>query len=249
MIRALIIDDEPHCVQRLQSLLNDNAGEMVRVEAHAPSVEEGLIAIRANSPDLVFLDVHLGDKTAFNLLEQLESKNFDIIFTTAYDQYAVRAFRFSALDYLLKPVDADDLKEALQKVAVKREKNETAARLDALMHNLKDIKGTNKRLCVPVMNGFTFLQMSDIVRCQSNINYTTFFLKSGQTLVVPRTLKEFEAMLSDYNFFRVHNSHLVNMACIKSYNKGKGGYITLMDNSVIDVSVRRKDEFLKKLMG
>lgn len=249
MIRALIIDDEYHCVQRLQTLLNDNAGEIMCMEKHASSVEEGLAVIRSDSPDLVFLDVHLGSKTAFDLLEQLESKNFDIIFTTAFDQYAVRAFRFSALDYLLKPVDADDLKQALQKLTIKRDKNETASKLDTLMHNLRDIQGTNKRLCVPVMNGFTFLQVSDIIRCQSNVNYTTFFLKNGRSLVVPRTLKEFEAMLSDYNFFRVHNSHLVNMACIKSYNKGKGGYITLLDDSVIDVSVRRKDEFLKKLMG
>lgn len=249
MIRALIIDDEYHCVQRLQTLLNDNAGEIMCMEKHASSVEEGLAVIRSDSPDLVFLDVHLGGKTAFDLLEQLESKNFDIIFTTAFDQYAVRAFRFSALDYLLKPVDADDLKQALQKLTIKRDKNETASKLDTLMHNLRDIQGTNKRLCVPVMNGFTFLQVSDIIRCQSNVNYTTFFLKNGRSLVVPRTLKEFEAMLSDYNFFRVHNSHLVNMACIKSYNKGKGGYITLLDDSVIDVSVRRKDEFLKKLMG
>jgi two-component system LytT family response regulator len=249
MISALIIDDEYHCVQRLQTLLGDNAGEIMCMEQHASSVEEGLAMIRSNLPDLVFLDVHLGNKTAFDLLEQLESKNFDIIFTTAYDQYAVRAFKFSALDYLLKPVDADDLERALQKLTVKREKNETASKLDTLMHNVRDIQGTNKRLCVPVMNGFTFLQVSDIIRCQSNINYTTFFMKNGQSLVVPRTLKEFEAMLSDYNFFRVHNSHLVNMACIKSYNRGKGGYITLLDDSVIDVSVRRKDEFLKKLMG
>jgi two-component system LytT family response regulator len=249
MIRALIIDDELHCVRRLQKLLNGNAGEIICMEEHASSVDEGLAAIRSNSPDLIFLDVHLGDKTAFDLLEQLESKTFDIIFTTAFDQYAVRAFKFSALDYLLKPVDADDLRQALKKLTVQREKNETASKLDTLMHNLNDIKGTNKRLCVPVMNGFTFLQVSDIIRCQSNINYTTFFLKNGRSLVVPRTLKEFEGMLSDYNFFRVHNSHLVNMACIKSYNRGKGGYITLLDDSIIDVSVRRKDEFLKRLMA
>ncbi|WEK37062.1 MAG: LytTR family DNA-binding domain-containing protein [Candidatus Pseudobacter hemicellulosilyticus] len=248
MIKAIIIEDEQHCVQRLQGLLQQQAPLAVRVVAVAGSVAEGLQAIREHRPQLVFLDIQLQEQTAFDLLGQLEQKDFEIIFTTAYDQYAVPAFRFSALDYLLKPIDPDQLQEALTRITGRQQDHHTAARLDALLHNLKDLQGATKKICVPVMNGLVFVQVSDIIRCQSQVNYTTFYLKDGQTMVVAKTLKEFEGMLNDYNFFRVHNSHLVNIAYIKSYNKGKGGYVVMSDDSEVEVSSRRKEAFLKKLM-
>lgn len=249
MIKALIIDDELHCIQRMASLLNQFAPETVYLSASATSVEEGIQAIRDHAPDLIFLDVQLHDKTAFDLLGQLPLRNFNIIFTTAYDQYAVRAFRFSALDYLLKPIDADELMQAIRKHALEKEKKDTKEKLEALLHNVKSLHSTTKRICVPVMTGIAFIQIGDIIRCQSKVNYTTFYLKDQPNMVVAKTLKEFEELLSEFNFFRVHNSHLVNMAYIKSYNKGKGGYITMTDNSSIEVSTRRKEEFLKKLAG
>lgn len=247
MIKALIIDDEQHCINRLSVLIEEHFSQTIQVAGSFQTVEEAVIGIRKIQPDLIFLDVQIGDKSGFDLLKQLNDINFEIIFTTAYEKYAVQAFRFSALDYLLKPVDADDLKAAIHKLKELRSRKDTAGRLDVLFHNMKNLQGSSKRICVPVVNGMVFLQVNDIVRCQSDINYTTIFLKDGKSLVVAKTLKDFEAMLSEYNFFRVHNSHMINLNYIKSYNKGKGGYITMTDNSSVEVSTRRKEEFLKKL--
>ncbi|HSC37389.1 MAG TPA: LytTR family DNA-binding domain-containing protein, partial [Chitinophagaceae bacterium] len=135
------------------------------------------------------------------------------------------------------------------KLARKKERKEWPDKLDTLLHNLKTIEGNSKRIGIPTINGFTFLQVNDIIRCQSEINYTTLFLKDKQKITVAKTLKEFEELLCDYNFYRVHNSHLINLACIKNYNKGKGGFVLMSDNSEIEVSTRRKEEFLKKLLS
>jgi two-component system LytT family response regulator len=170
-----------------------------------------------------------------------------VIFTTAHQQYAVQAFKFSALDYLLKPIDPDDLIQAVLKLKEKNSKEEMSAKLDSLFHNLKSMQGAAKKISVPTVNGFSLIDVNDIIRCQSDINYTTIFLKDKQRITVAKTLKEFEELLSNYNFYRVHNSHLVNLHYIKNYNKGKGGFVSMTDNSTIEVSTRRKDDFLKRL--
>lgn len=247
MTRAIIIDDEQHCIDRLSKLLKENAASELHLMDSFQTVESGIGAIHKLQPDLVFLDVQINDKTGFDLLQQLPSVNFEVIFTTAFEKYALQAFKFSALDYLLKPIDPDDLTAALGKLKEKLSAKENAARFDTLFHNLKNIQGTNKRICVPVISGLVFIQVSDIVRCQSDVNYTTIFMKDKQKLVVAKTLKEFDEMLGDFNFYRVHNSHLINLAFIKSYNKGKGGFVTMTDNTDIEVSTRRKDDFLRKL--
>jgi two-component system LytT family response regulator len=245
MITAVIVDDEQHCTDRLSSLLAQLFSKNIQLIGCFNTVYDALSGIKKLQPDLIFLDMQINDKTGFDLLQQSEQINFEVIFTTAYEKYAVQAFKFSAIDYLLKPVDASDLKSALDKLNDKISKNDKSKKIDALLHNMQS---ASKRICVPVINGLVFLQVTDIIRCQSEINYTNIFLKDKQKLLVAKTLKEFEEMLADYNFFRVHNSHLINLAYIKSYNKGKGGYVTMMDNSSIEVSTRRKDEFLKKLM-
>ncbi len=244
MIRAIIIDDEEHCISRLTSLLLDHCSDNIHLMESFRSVEDGIAAIKKLQPDLVFLDVHINEKTGFDLLGQLPSINFDLIFTTAFEKYAIQAFKFSAIDYLLKPIDADDLKQAVQKLDEKNSKKSSPEKLQVLLNNLQ---GKSKRICVPVMNGLVFLQVSDIIRCESDVNYTTFFLKDKEKLMVAKTLKEFEELLSEYNFFRVHNSHLINLAYVKNYVKGKGGYVVMDDHSEIEVSTRRKDAFLKKL--
>jgi two-component system LytT family response regulator len=170
-----------------------------------------------------------------------------VIFATAYEKYAVQAFKFSAIDYLLKPVDADDLKQAVNKLQQKISKEEATKKFETLFYNLRNIQGNTKRITVPTVKGFEFLQVNDIVRCQSDINYTIIFLKDKQKITVAKTLKEFEELLIDHNFFRVHNSHLINLFYIKSYNKGKGGTVVMADNSQVEVSTRRKDDFLKRL--
>lgn len=244
MIRAIIIDDEEHCIKRLSGLLQEHCENRIHLMDSFRSVEEGLAAIRKLQPDLVFLDVQINDKTGFDLLSQLDEINFELIFTTAFERYAVQAFKFSAIDYLLKPIDEIDLKQAVQKINDINVKSSAPEKLQVLFNNLQ---GRSKRICVPVMNGLVFLQVSDIIRCESDVNYTTFFLKDKEKLMVSKTLKEFEELLTEFNFFRVHNSHLINLAYVKKYVKGKGGYVIMEDHSEIEVSTRRKDDFLKKL--
>jgi two-component system, LytTR family, response regulator len=244
MIRAIIIDDEQHCIDRLKSLVEEQLSSSVHIMHSFKTIDDGVKAIQKYKPDLVFLDVQVHDKTGFELLQQLDEINFEVIFTTAYEKYAVQAFKFSALDYLLKPVAAEDLQQAVNKLVQKNPKIDTTKKLETLLGN---IYSASKKICVPVVNGIVVLNVNDIVRCQSEINYTTIFLKDKQKMTVAKTLKEFEELLTEYNFFRIHNSDLVNMAYIKSYNKGKGGSVIMMDNTEIEVSTRRKDDFLKKL--
>jgi two-component system, LytTR family, response regulator len=247
MIKTIIIDDEQHCIDRLSGLLINFHSENIRLTGTFSTVDEGASAINKLQPQLVFLDVEIHERTGFDLLKQVEKVNFEVIFTTAYDKYAVQAFKFSAIDYLLKPITPEDLSDAVNKVQDKISKNDTAVKLDTLFHNIKNIQGAGKKICVPVVTGLVFLDIAEIIRCESDINYTTIYMKDKQKLVVAKTLKEFEEMLTEYNFFRVHNSHLINLAFIKSYNKGKGGFLTLIDNSSIEVSTRRKDELMRKL--
>lgn len=247
MIKAIIIDDEQHCIDRLKGLIENTYAGAINVMGTYSSVNDGVQAINELQPGLLFLDVQIHEQTGFDLLKKVTNINFEIIFTTAYEKYALQAIKFSAIDYLLKPVDAEDLKLAVEKLNKKIAGNEMAGKIDVLFHNLKNIQGATKRISVPTINGFSFLHVSDIIRCQSDINYTTIYLKDKQKITVAKTLKEFEELLTEYNFFRVHNSHLINLAYLKSYNKGKGGSVSMTDNSEIEVSTRRKDEFLKKL--
>jgi two-component system LytT family response regulator len=246
MLKAIIIDDEQHCIDRLTRLLAEAAAPVQLLQSYQ-SVQDGLQGIKEHQPDVVFLDVQIQEKTGFDLLGELKEINFEVIFTTAYDRYAVQAFKFSALDYLLKPVDSGDLLQALRKLNAKVSRNEMSGKFDVLFHNMKNLQGISKKISVPTVNGFSFLPVSDIIRCQAEVNYTTIHLKEHQKITVAKTLKEFEELLTEYNFYRVHNSHLINLAYIKSYNKGKGGYVSMSDNSEIEVSTRRKDDFLKRL--
>jgi two-component system, LytTR family, response regulator len=248
MLRAVIIEDEQHCIDRLRSQLTEVASSSIHLLDSYQTIEEGLHAIRKLQPDVVFLDVQIQERTGFDLLIELKEINFEVIFTTAYERYAVQAFKFSAVDYLLKPVDINDLKEAISRLNDKISKKEMLGKLNVLLHNLKDMQGASKKISVPTINGFSFLAVNDIIRCQSDVNYTTIYLKENHKLTVAKTLKEFEELLTEYNFYRIHNSHLINLAYIKSYNKGKGGYVSMIDNSEVEVSTRRKEDFLKRLV-
>jgi two-component system LytT family response regulator len=248
MIKAIIIDDEQHCVDRLSNLLVACCADSVELVGTAQSVEEGIDSARRLHPDLLFLDVQLRDRTAFEMLEQLTGTPLNVIFTTAFEKYAVQAFRFSAIDYLLKPVAAEDLLMAVARLREKMSKEDMARKLDVLFHNMKGLSGSSKKIAVPTTTGLEFLDVNNIVRCKAEENYTVLFLREGkQKMTVARTLKEFEELLGDYNFFRVHHSHLINLSHIKRYHKGKGGHVAMADNSEIEVSTRRKEEFLKRL--
>ena len=247
MIKALIIDDELHCIDRLVNLLIPSHEKMLEIAGTATNLEDGIKAITLLKPDVIFLDVQINEKTGFDLLRALPEINFAIIFTTAFERFAIQAIKFSAIDYLLKPIDAADLDVALMKFMNERSQKLTAQKIDILLQNTQNKKDIPKKIIVPTITGFEFLDISDIVRCRSDINYTTIYLRDKHKLVVAKTLKEFEELLGGHSFFRVHNSHLINLDYIKSYNKGKGGSVKLTDGTEIEVSSRRKDDFIKKL--
>ncbi len=248
MIRAVIVDDEQHCIDHLTRLLKKHSDE-IELTGHFMNVSDGIKAIKSLQPDLVFLDVQIHDETGFDLLGKIKEKNFEVIFTTAFDRFAVQAFKFSALDYLLKPVDPEDLSAAIKKIKASDKHSGFNEQINNLLFNIRSANRQLQRICVPVLNGMIFLEVNEIIRLKSDSNYTQFFLKDGQKIMVSRTLKEFDDLLSGNNFFRIHQSHLINLACIKQYTKGKGGYVTMTDGAEIEVSVRKKEEFLKKVMS
>lgn len=247
MIQAIIIDDEPHCIEYLRRLLHDEFTGRIELTGIAQTVNEGIKQISFLQPDLVFLDVQIGEKTGFDMLRQINEKNFDVIFTTAYDKYAIQAIKFSAIDYLLKPIDKEELEIAIIKISGQISKKTTTEKIDTLLHNLERKDNAFKKIMVPTNSGFELLDVADIIRCESHINYTNIFLKNKKEILVAKTLKEFEEMLSEYHFFRIHNSHLVNLSSVKSYHKGKGGSVILSDGTELEVSTRRKDDFLREL--
>src|SRR5690606_34287823 len=188
----------------------------------------------------------LNNKTGFDVLSSISFNDFSLIFTTAFEQYAVDAFKFSAIDYLLKPIGREEFDCALRKAFERQKQNQLSERISVLLSHLSDVK-IAKRISIPSKDGYNFIHIADIVRCEADINYTHIFTRDRKKFTVAKPLKYFEGLLVPYGFFRIHNSHLVNLDCVKSY--AKSGYITLMDNMRLDVSLRRKEEFLKVCKG
>lgn len=245
MISAIIIDDERHSCDALKMLL-DKCCPQVQVAAICNSGEEGLKKIDELKPQLIFLDIEMPHMNGFQMLEQLPTINFELIFTTSYDQYAITAFKFSALDYLLKPVDREELEKAVQKVS-KRINPPVSQQLEILLQKINQPTIAIQRIALPTMQGLEFVPVELIISCSSSNNYTEFFLKDKKKLLVSRTLKETEDMLADHSFIRVHNSHIVNLNAITRYVKGEGGYLVMADGSTVDVSRSRKELLLQKL--
>ena len=246
MLKALIVDDEQHCIDRLETLLRSSTYN-IKIIAYCKTIDEAIKEIASRTPDILFLDVQLGNGTGFDLLSQLDHIDFEVIFTTSYDKYALKAFKFSALDYLLKPIDNTDLDNALQKLRQQKSLKETSQKIDILFHNFKESNPSSKRIAIPTVAGFTMLDTKQIIRFQSDANYTHIHTLSNKKITASKTIKYFEDILDDNTFFRVHKSHLVNLDYIEAYTKGKGGHITLSDKTRIEVAVRRKDELIQKL--
>lgn len=245
MIKALIVDDERNSCEALQLLLQQNCPS-VEVTAVSYSGADALEKIQKLHPQLVFLDIEMPNMNGFQLLEQLSKVDFEIIFTTSYDQYAIRAFKFSALDYLLKPVDREELEKAVEKVEQKLTGN-LSQQLNILLQKINHPGVPVQRVALPTMQGLELVPVESIIRCSANNNYTEFFLSDKRKLVVSRTLREIEEMLEGYAFLRVHHSHIVNLNAITRYVRGEGGYLTMTDGATVDVSRSRKELLLQKL--
>jgi two-component system LytT family response regulator len=245
MIPAIVVDDEPYCTEVLVTLLERYCPQ-VKVVAVCSSAADALKAIPHLQPQLLFLDIEMPQMNGFEMLERLSQIDFHLVFTTSYDQYAIKAIKFSAMDYLLKPIDRDELQKAVQRVS-RHVQKAAAEQLDILLQKLHHKTAVNK-VALPTMEGLQMVHIDNIIYCESDSNYTLFFLKDKQKLVVSRTLKEIEEMLEEYPFARVHHSYLVNINEINKYVKGEGGYLVMGDGSHIDVSRSKKEALLKKLL-
>jgi two-component system LytT family response regulator len=244
MIRCIIVDDEPKNLENLRILLQDFC-QNVDVLALCQNVDEALTAIKRQRPDVLFLDIQMQRETGFDLLARLDRVDFDVIFVTAHSEYAIKAFKFSAIDYLLKPIDIEELKRALVRVEMKSN-NDMAGRLEQLFENLKPKSGHAHKIAIPIADGLVFVNTEDIIYCEASSNYTQIFLNDGKKYVVSRTLKEYEELLAEHEFFRIHNSFVINLNAIKKYVRGDGGYVVMSNDAALDVSKRRKEAFLER---
>jgi two-component system, LytTR family, response regulator len=245
MLKAILIDDEPYCCEALATLLEDCRD--VEIAAICHNAADALDAINKYSPDIVFLDVEMPKMNGFEMLEQLPSVNFEIIFTTSYDQYALKAIRFSAIDYLLKPVDSEELQKAIQKVLLRSQKP-IAQQLEILMQKIHHPSTPINKIAMPTMEGLQMIPVDSIISCESDSNYTILLLKGNKKIIVSRTLKEIEELLEEHSFTRVHRCYLANLNEVEKYVKGEGGYLVMSDGTTIDVARNKKEVLLKKLL-
>jgi two-component system LytT family response regulator len=241
MLRVIIVDDEKASRDTLAGLLKRYC-QNVEVIAQAGGYEQGLEIIGQNTPDLVFLDIQMPDGSGFKLIEDLGEVKFDVIFTTAYDQYAIKAIKYSALDYLLKPVVPDDLVAAVKKAEQKKNLGQMSQNIQILLENLTQ-KNEPRKIVLSTAEKMHIVEIDDIIRCESDDYYTRFFFQDGKTLLISKTLKENEELLGEKYFIRPHKSHLVNIKYIKGFLKNDGGYIVMSDGTKVPVS-RRKREYV-----
>ena len=246
VIKAVIVDDELGARESLSKIIEKNC-KNIEVVAKANSMLSAYELIANHQPDLVFLDIEMPNGNAFDLLEKFKEINFNIIFVTAFYHYAIKAIKFSAIDYILKPVDPEELIGAVHRFETQLgNKNSLDKKFKMLLSNVRP-DNKLKKVGIPDGDGLIFINLTDIIRCESDGNYTYFIMTTGKKIVVSRTMGEYEQMFSDDNFFRIHRSHLINLEHVKKYIKGEGGYVIMSDNSQVEVSRRNKIDFLEKL--
>jgi len=244
MIRTIVIDDE---VQARETILNMLASYCpdVEVVATAGSVKEGIKTLKEIKTDLLLLDIKMADGTGFDLLKKLDNLDFRLIFITAFEEFAIRAIKFSAIDYILKPFDPDELINAIQKAGSLIQKDQLSLRLGALYENLDLINTSQKKIVLKTTDSVHIVKLNEIIRCESEKNYTHFYTIQSDKITVSRTLKEYNELLSEYNFYRVHQSHLVNLDHVKRYEKMGGGKLIMDDDSEVPVSFRKKEDLMR----
>ncbi|MGZ8538553.1 MAG: LytR/AlgR family response regulator transcription factor [Flavisolibacter sp.] len=246
-MKAVLVDDEPDGIRTLKKM----------IALHCPGVEVVATCSNANmakeqisllSPDVVFLDIQMPGKSGLDLLTELPGKEFEVIFVTAHNEYMLQAFQYSAADYLLKPVDEDRLIDAVKRVEKKLNEGKNDDRDGALLHNISKAGiPAEMRLCLPTIKGFIVLKLEEIIYCEAERSYTIFHLENGKTVMVSKPLIDYDEMLKDTSFLRIHKSFLINLYHVKEYQRGEGGLVILSDNAQIEVSRRKKEQFLMKI--
>jgi len=245
-MKAIIIDDELSGREVLKKLVQLNCPEVTVVNT-LNSIKTGLHSIKEDKPDLVFLDIQMPNASGFDLLNQLDKIDFEIIFVTAHDSFAIRAFKYAAVDYLLKPIKVTELIEAVHRADERIKNNQNQDNVKFMLDKVSPAKKVflNNKILLPTLGGYNIIEVSEITYCKSESNYTKFHFVDGKNLVVSKTLKEFESILLENNFFRIHRSYIINLNCIAKYNKGKGGEVVMKDGAILEVSREKKEEFLK----
>ncbi|TKG94704.1 response regulator transcription factor [Puteibacter caeruleilacunae] len=240
MIKVVIIDDEASCREILETFIKKFFPE-IEIAGMADSVTSGYECIKKCSPDLVFLDINLKDGTGFNLVEKFSTVDFKIIFVTAYNEYAIKAIKFNAIDYLLKPLNVSEFKEGVER-AVKEigQNGETVEGLDNPMEELE----RDKKIVLKTAESIYLVSIKNIIRCESESSYTFFYLLNGSKIMISKTLREFEEILNRYNFMRVHQSHLINLSFVDRFDKKEGGTVVMVDDTKIPVSYRRRQKLM-----
>lgn len=244
MIRCILIDDESNSLEMMEWLLKTYCPQ-VKIEAMCNAADQGIQAIHKYMPDVVFLDIEMPHMNGFDMLERFDKLFFDVVFCTAYDQFAIKAFRYSALNYLLKPVDPDDLKETIRRLEEKKSAP-SQGQIELLLQNIRQ---TNKpgvqRIALTTGDGMIFVPTTDILYCEAESNYTAVVLEGGKKILVSKVLKEIDEALAGPDFFRIHNSFLININRIKKFVRGDGGYVVMEDGASVSISRSRRQEFME----
>jgi len=244
MKKAIVIDDENRTRELIVKMIN-SFGFPIEAIQGGNNVESGIKSIEEHSPDIVFLDIQMPDGTGFDVIKSIKNKNFEVIFITAHEEFAIKAIKFSALDYILKPIDVEELKNAVEKAIKTIDEKKEESQFDALQHNINP--NVKRRLVLKTQESVHVVELDTIIRCEADRNYTSFFLTGNKKILVSKTLKEYEILLTGYNFLRVQQSHLINLDYVDRYDKGNGGSVVMKDGSEVPLSPAKRDVFFKIL--
>jgi len=242
MKKALIIDDEQRTRELIAKMIDSFDLGITAIPA-GENVKSGLLAIEEHKPDIVFLDIQMPDGTGFDLLKAIPNKNFEVIFITAHEEFAIKAIKFSALDYILKPIDPEELRGAVERALEGMNQQKETPQFEALQNNINPAQ--KKRLVLKTQESVHVVDLDHIIRCEADRNYTSFFLTEGKKILVSRTLKEYETLLTGHSFLRVQQSHLINLNFVERYDKGNGGSVVMKDGSEVPLSSAKRDIFFQ----
>ena len=247
-IKAILVDDELNSLQNLRGKIEEFCPDL-QIIAMAQKPEEAMLLIKHHKPHVIFLDIEMPKMSGFRMLDELGEYDFEIIFTTAYNHYAIDAIRISAFDYLMKPIAIKELQNTAHRLSKLHSFSQTKEKIDILKSSMSEKKSQEDKIAIPTSDGLEFIPIKNILHIESSSNYSKIFFIESKSLLVTKLLKDFEDMLQPYHFYRIHNSHLINLNYIQKYVKANGGQVMMKDGTVIDVARRKKEEFLKMIAG